>query len=80
MRRHICTRPRVASERARSICLSRSAYYLAMPGRLRQTKRLEVDNQWDAIGAQFERNAEQLLRMGHLLATDYERAVLVIEE
>ncbi|KAA1427404.1 hypothetical protein [Nocardioides antri] len=91
--------------------------YLALPGRMRQTKRLEIENQWDAIGARFEqttkpatvakirgnsqmavmswaqavragqlsradfeRNAEQLLRMGHLLAVDYERAVLVIEE
>lgn len=91
--------------------------YLAHPDRMKQTKRLEVDNQWDAIGARFEqttkpalvakirgnsqqssmswahavragamtradfeRNAEQLLRMGHLLAADYERAVLVIEE
>lgn len=91
--------------------------YLAHPDRLRQTKRLKVENQWDAIGAQFEQNtkpamvakirsgsqqaviswahavrngamtreqfeqsAEQKLRMGHLLAADYERAVLIIEE
>ena len=91
--------------------------YLAMPGRMRQTKRLEVDNQWDGIGArfeqttkpatvakirgnsreaahswahavragqltraEFERNAEQLLRMGHLLVADYEQAVLIIDE
>lgn len=91
--------------------------YLAHPDRMRQTKRLEIENQWDAIGAQFERttkpamvakirsgsqqaviswahavrngamtradferNAEQKLRMGHLLAADYERAVLIIEE
>jgi len=91
--------------------------YLAHPDRKQQTKRLQIENKWDAVGAQFERttkpamvakiragsrqavlswaqavragamtraeferNAEQNLRMGHLLAADYEQAVLIIEE